>query len=515
MAVAVSATSAVIYNASAATQNFTFVIGPNSGNTLALFFIAQDATQTITSVTWDQGGTNQSCTLIASEPDPTAALGKIYIYGVVNPTPGASKILRVVNGTATGVSACMQSYTGSVSSSIAAACTNALVANGTTTGSPQSVGTAAQSGASGDMYISAYVAPATIGSVSDTQIYLISPAGDDAAANRFASTGASHTLTASMSSVTTWAAVSCDIVASTGVVTPKWVPNADPKHDVAISTHAKIAAIAVAAVYAFVPFDTPQITSSVPSGWQSIALAAPTVAFINAPQLPFIVPPFHVPSGWQSTSTLTPPVAVPQQGNFFVPFNTLQTNTAFLGWYQPLATTPSSPPAQQGSALLSYNPTPIINTITGMGWFQSLAATPSSPPSQIGASFVPLNTPQISTVVSPYGWYQPLSLAPPVAVAFYPQTPWTPAPFPTFTLAWQQPLALTPTTPLVQLGSTSLTYNIQPLANTVVGMPWQQPLSTALPVAIVYQGSSFVPYDTMQTIVITTLIQRTLTGVGI
>ncbi len=297
----------------------------------------------------------------------------------------------------------------------------------------------------------------------------------------------------------------------------------------------------------FVPFNTLQITPTPSWGWYQSLSVAPAVAKVNAPNLPFITPPFVVPSGWQSTSALAPPIAAPQLGSFFVPFDTLQLNTTPFEWYQALATTPSAPPVQSGSAILSYNIAPIINTISGMGWFQILATTPLGPPSQIGATFVPFDTTQIATAVSPYGWYQPLSLAPlvaqaiytqpiwvpapfqtftlawqqplsaalPVAIAPYTQPTWTPSPFTTFTLGWQQPLATTPLAPLIQLGSTSLSYAIQPLSNTVVGMPWQQPLSTPIPIAVVYQSPSFVPYDTAQIIVTTTLIQRTLTGVGL
>jgi len=289
----------------------------------------------------------------------------------------------------------------------------------------------------------------------------------------------------------------------------------------------------------------------VPSGWQSTSALTPPAA---KPQLGSFFVPFNIPQTntatidkWQqpfSTPVLSPAV---QQGNTFVPFDTLQLNTAPLGWYQALATTPPEPPTQPGSSVLSYNIAPIINTISGMGWFQALASTPPGPPSQIGATFVPFDTAQISIVVSPYGWYQPLSLAPPVAQAIYPETAWIPAPFPTFTLAWQQPLSIAPSVAIVpytqpilvlstfptftlgwqqplastplpstaQLGSTSLSYTIQPLANTVVGIPWQQPLSTPLPVAVAYQSQFFVPYNTTQIIVVATLIQRTLTGVGL
>jgi hypothetical protein len=210
VAVAPSATGTAAYNGSATTQNFAALINVGASDTLAVFWVAQDATQSITSVTWDSGGTNQACTLIGSKSCVTAAEGKIYLYAVVNPTPG-SKTLKVVNGTATGTSAMAQSYTGTVTSSAAAACTNALVANSDAGGN---FGTAAQSGASGDMYISGYVSNGTINSVSNTSVYLLAPAGNDAAGNRLLSTGASVALTCNLPANNHCAAVSCDIVAA-------------------------------------------------------------------------------------------------------------------------------------------------------------------------------------------------------------------------------------------------------------------------------------------------------------
>jgi hypothetical protein len=213
MSVAVSATGTATYNGSATTQNYTFTV--NSGDSLALFLIAQDATESITSVNWDSAGTNQPCTVVASKSTPTATHGAIYLYAVVNPTSG-TKNLKVINGTATGTSAEMQSYTGTVTTSVAAACTNVLTANGGAVSG--TFGTAAQSGASGDMYVSGYVTADSITSVQQTSIYLLAPAGNDAAGNRQASTGTSVSLTAtgSIGATSGWAAVSCDIVAATG-----------------------------------------------------------------------------------------------------------------------------------------------------------------------------------------------------------------------------------------------------------------------------------------------------------
>lgn len=211
MAVAVSATGTATYNSTATTQNFTFTV--NSGDTLVVFWICQDITQTISSVTWDQGGTNQAATLIVSESDPTATNGSIALYGVVNPTAG-TKTLRVVNALTTGESAMAQSYTGTVTSSVSSACTNPLVANGHQVAGIIQIGTAAQSGVSGDMYISGYTTIGSMTSVSNTQVYLLAPAGNDASGNRVASTGASVALTCTLpAQVADWASVSCDIVA--------------------------------------------------------------------------------------------------------------------------------------------------------------------------------------------------------------------------------------------------------------------------------------------------------------
>lgn len=252
MAVAPSATGTAAYNASATTQNFNFTV--NVGDTLAVFFIAQDATQSITSVTWDQGGTNQACTLVASKSCVTATNGAIYKYAVVNPTAGA-KQLRVVNGTATGTSAEMQSYTGTVSSSVAAACTNALTAAANAGGSGTNVGTAAQSGVTGDMYVSAYVTNSTFSSVSDTSIDatagVLSPAGNDAAYNRFASLGATHALTVHLGATANWAAVSCNIVAAG-------------------------AATLVASWYS--PFDEPKRLKAAPAGFTELQTNIATMA---------------------------------------------------------------------------------------------------------------------------------------------------------------------------------------------------------------------------------------------
>lgn len=214
MTVAVVDTGTAAYVAAATTQDYTFTVSATA--TAAIFLINQDATQSITSVTWDQGNTNQACTLVGSISCPTASQGKSYIYALVNPTARAGGTLRIVSGTGTGTSCELQSYSGTNTASVAACFTNALTANGTAVANPTTAGTAAQSGVSGDMYVSTYVNAGTISSVNQTSIDatagVLSPTGSDAGYNRAASAGSSITLSCQIAGGGAgWASVSCDI----------------------------------------------------------------------------------------------------------------------------------------------------------------------------------------------------------------------------------------------------------------------------------------------------------------
>jgi hypothetical protein len=213
MSVSVSVNNIPTYNSTAAaTQTFASLV-VNTGDTLALFTLPQDVTQTITSVTWDQGGTNQACTLVGSEPCPTAANGKVYIYAVVNPTAG-TKSLQVVQSVAAAMGCIMQTFKGTITTSVAAACTNALVANGTTGAANAAVGTAAQSGSAGNAYVSGYICQGGITTTSDFGITLLAPGPNDSASTVFVTnSGGSHSSTFTVTtSGSQWAAISCNLV---------------------------------------------------------------------------------------------------------------------------------------------------------------------------------------------------------------------------------------------------------------------------------------------------------------
>jgi len=89
------------------------VTGPNVGSgtrRLLLVGIAQgNSTATLTSVTWDQGGTNQAMTRISSLS--YAADTRIELWRLVNPTSGA-KTLRIVSPSSVGMAVAIVAYTG-------------------------------------------------------------------------------------------------------------------------------------------------------------------------------------------------------------------------------------------------------------------------------------------------------------------------------------------------------------------------------------------------------------------
>lgn len=334
---------------------------------------------------------------------------------------------------------------------------------------------------------------------------------------------------------------------------PPFVPNPDSSYSVIAAAAKAAAAIALTAGAVWVPTAPVAPPNSKPAGWYQplsvappVAKAQPGYSFVpfNTPQL---APP--VPRGWLSIDSKAPPLTAPQPGSTFVPFNTRQTNTVTIDkWQQPLSTPVLAPRVQYGSAFVPFN-TLQITLALPRGWYAPLSTAPPLTTAQLGSFFVPFNTAQI--VVTPaWGWYKPLSTAPPVVAVqpgyffvpfnttqFFPAPPWgwhqplpttpraaqaiqsqptwEPTAFPSFTFAWQQPLASTPARYAAQQGILSLPFVIPIPANTVTGIPWQQPLATAVRSPAAIQSVQFVPFNTAQVIITTTLIQRTLTGVGL
>jgi hypothetical protein len=211
MAVTPSVTGTAVYNSTAATtQNFSgFTVV--AGDELALFFIFQDSASSnvITSCTWDSGGSNQACTLIKTQA-LAGANGGISVFGVINPVVG-NKTLSVVQPLNNAMTAEMQTYTGTLHSTVALTCINAT----STTGATVTPSSTQATNNVGDMCIGAFGTGtgSTISATNNTNIYILNDSATHAsAANRAAGTGASITLNATQATGIAWGSLSFTIV---------------------------------------------------------------------------------------------------------------------------------------------------------------------------------------------------------------------------------------------------------------------------------------------------------------
>lgn len=93
--------------------------GPTIGGTATylLAFISQQGTDTVSSVTWDNGGTNQAMSLAATQN--LRASVPLIVYSLLNPTTGAGKTLRVVmSGASSTLNIAAMSFIGGHSVSV-------------------------------------------------------------------------------------------------------------------------------------------------------------------------------------------------------------------------------------------------------------------------------------------------------------------------------------------------------------------------------------------------------------
>lgn len=134
MAVAFDAAGADFSDTTAAVNpvNYTnLTVGAGLTNSVLLVkILAQDAASP-TSVVWDQGGTNQACTLISKLAGTNLNAGfSQYLYGRIAPTAG-NKTLRTTWASAPGAFAVQaESWQGANQTSVAAAFTNVATGEG-------------------------------------------------------------------------------------------------------------------------------------------------------------------------------------------------------------------------------------------------------------------------------------------------------------------------------------------------------------------------------------------------
>jgi hypothetical protein len=178
----------------------------SAGSNLALIVgLCVGGSSTGFSVKWDTAGANQTMTLIGSKASSDSAI-QVLLFGLVNPTPGASKTITATWTTANNCAIDAIAFTGVNQTGGATSFAHATSANGT--------GTAASTGAitsSVSDYVCAGITAATVAlnSVDHTSWWTVSSTGGNYSA------GASTvTLGGTFASSCNWAAFGVDVVAA-------------------------------------------------------------------------------------------------------------------------------------------------------------------------------------------------------------------------------------------------------------------------------------------------------------
>ncbi len=200
-----------------ANTNVAFSMTVSSGaNRVLVVLITLDSSSAISPVTWDAAGANQAMTVI---PGTSASNGTVfsYLYGLVNPTPGASKVVTV--GFTTGTPSSYVSgisYTGVNQTGGATTFPHGTTATGTS-GAPLIPITSAIGNFAVGVECDADISHSVVG---QTQVFE-SNAGFSRNAFGNTATGASTvTLTGTLGSSAAWCYSGCDIAAVAAPVTP-------------------------------------------------------------------------------------------------------------------------------------------------------------------------------------------------------------------------------------------------------------------------------------------------------
>ena len=221
MAVALDATGTELLTASPAASPVDYsglTVGAALSNGALVALIESDNQSALTSVTWDQGGTNQAMTLVSSG-NTSGALGRGAIWALRNPTSG-NKTMRLVFGAGRQFVILALSFTGVNQTSDAAAFPHAAnVQTAIPTNTAQAC-TVTVTSATGNMVVAVHSNDANgWGSTNQTQLVLENGTVNSNAAMNRASGAASVAMTAtSISAAPTDTAVSVgvDIAASGG-----------------------------------------------------------------------------------------------------------------------------------------------------------------------------------------------------------------------------------------------------------------------------------------------------------
>jgi hypothetical protein len=175
-----------------------------------------DQASVVSAVTWDQGGTNQACTVIGTANAAAGGIGRCAFYGLVSPTTGL-KSLRVAisSGFLGEVFVFAESFTGSTTTSVATAFTNFTSATGNSTTSSIVI-----TSASGNLTVDLSSGPQVMSAPTKTQIFVDNGGSvTSAGASRAAGAG-TNTHQWTLAGTVQWVALGVNVAAPGGGAGP-------------------------------------------------------------------------------------------------------------------------------------------------------------------------------------------------------------------------------------------------------------------------------------------------------
>lgn len=182
-------------NAQTTFDNTSLTVG--AGTNRALIVLISKSTQAAsTSVTWDQGGTNQACTLIIGV-NGTGAVARAELWGLVAPTSG-NKTLRWV-GASSDVCVDLVAYTGVDQTGVTTSFPNSTSAQITQAGSTTQNNGVTVTSAVGNATLSCQASDqGTFNSTNNTQLYVDNAPANISAAGSRAAGAATVSMTANL-----------------------------------------------------------------------------------------------------------------------------------------------------------------------------------------------------------------------------------------------------------------------------------------------------------------------------
>lgn len=194
--------------AAGTTNNITV----GSGTTRAAVFfigIGNSSPPTVSSVTWDNGGTNQAASFINGT---TRGVCRSELWGLVAPASGNLGLKVVLSGTAQDIYAAAVSFTGVNQTGGAT-----TFANGTTGSGTAGISLAVTSNTNNQVVATMTASATNISTMSGTNVYLTNVGLNDGSAASYTTGAATVTVTSTPNN--TWAMAAANVVAAAAAAT--------------------------------------------------------------------------------------------------------------------------------------------------------------------------------------------------------------------------------------------------------------------------------------------------------